>query len=194
MLKTNINKLDFELNLLFNQVTIKEGQDKSEYFFDILVEKKHEDKIVAVRLFISKPQLEQAGTVKWRYLSDTRDADSFLVERYSDLNVLASDIHSVVVEKKLDGGYLESLVTVDEELVVEQIKTELTPLARLLEKFDVCHLETHTKIDDSVIMELGHFRHSLRESDRVRTELALQAAGYQDMMWTADRLFVKYYV
>ena len=195
MLKTNINKLDFDLKELFDEVSITERNDRSVYFFDILVEKLHQGKKVGVRVFIPKPQLEQVGLVKWRYLSDTRDSNSYLVERVSDLDVLANDINSVIVEKKLDGAYLESLQPVHDEVSSYEDEIEQKPLlVELLEKFDVVHLETHTKIDDHVVTELAHFKHNLKNNDKSRVELALKSAGFEDTMWTTDRLFVKYYV
>jgi hypothetical protein len=195
MLKDNINRLDNQLKSIFDEVRIDERAMKSEYYFDITVSKISEGKKVSVRLFASKPQFENNSLINWKYLSDTREDTSFAVERVSKLDELANDINDVIVNKKLDKSYLESLQEVKLDILNESVtENDVNELVSLLSNFEMQYLETHSKIEDHVMTELAHFKHNLKLSDKTRVELALKTAGYEDFMWNKDRLFVKYYL
>ena len=192
MIKENINRLDFELKSVFQKVQINEGQSKSEYFFDIVAEKIVEGKMTAIRLFINKSQLE-SKKVTWRYLSNPSEQDSYLVERVSNFEELAEDILQVVDERKFERAYLESLTPVVEKKAEKVQEDNRTNIVKLMEKFDVHHLETKSLVEDHVQTELSYFKHNLRNSDKQRVEMALKSAGLDKFFWNDDKLLIKYY-
>lgn len=192
MIKENINKLDNELKNLFDSVAISEFQEKAKFFINIQADKVFEKKKISVKVMIEKPQFE-SSFVKWRYLSNPEDSNSFLVERFSSLDSLAKDINDVVITKKLDSEYLDSL---DEENEIEVESEEIDyrdSLVKLMDDFGLNHLESHKVIEDNVWTNLAYFKHKLRNTDRVRVEMALEAAGWTNFLWNGDKLIVKFY-
>lgn len=192
MIKENINKLDNELKTLFDSVAISESQEKAKFFITIQANKVFENKKISLKVIIEKPQFEH-NSVKWRYFANPEDTASFLVERVSLFESLADDINDVVVRKKLDSDYLASLEEekIEEEVAVEEDNRE--DLVKLLDNFGLKHLESHRVIEDNVWTNLSYFKHNLRNSDKVRVEMALEAAGWNKVIWNADKLLVKYY-
>lgn len=193
MIKENINKLDNKLKDLFDSVKITESQEKSKFLINIDAQKSFEGKKVAVKVIIEKPQLE-SNVIKWRYLSNPTDSDSFLVERTSSLELLAEDINGVVTGKKLDHDYLDSLEEEQEQEEVVEEQDNREELVKLVENFGLKHLESHTVLEDHVYTTIAYFKHSLKNSDRQRVEMALESAGWSKFIWNADKLLVKYYV
>jgi hypothetical protein len=191
MLKENINKLDRELKESFDSVSINDFEEKSKFYFDIIAEKNIDKKNIAVRVFVEKKELEKP-LVTWRYLSNTNDELSYQVECVSKIETLSTDIQNIVVKKKLDETYLESLSTIEvaEEKVIVDDRTDLV---KMMEEFGVQHLETHQVVEDHVWTNLCYFKHNLRNSDKQRVEMALESAGFK-FIWNEDKLLVKYYI
>jgi S-adenosylhomocysteine hydrolase len=191
MLKENINKLDRELKESFDSVSINDFEEKSKFYFDIIAEKNIDKKNIAVRVFVEKKELEKP-LVTWRYLSNTNDELSYQVECVSKIDTLSKDIQNIVVKKKLDETYLESLSTIEvaEEKVIVDDRTDLV---KMMEEFGVQHLETHQVVEDHVWTNLCYFKHNLRNSDKQRVEMALESAGFK-FIWNDDKLLVKYYI
>lgn len=191
MLKEAINKLDRELKESFDSVTVNNFEEKAKFYFDIIAEKKVDNKNIAVRVFVEKKELEKP-LVTWRYLSNTNDELSYQVECVSKSDLLSSDIKNIVEKKKLDSAYLESLV-VDEPAEEQVTIDERSDLVKMMEEFGVQHLETHQVVEDHVWTNVAYFKHNLRQSDKQRVEMALEAAGCK-FIWNTDKLLVKYYV
>lgn len=191
MLKEAINKLDRELKESFDSVTVNNFEEKAKFYFDIVAEKKVDNKNIAVRVFVEKKELEKP-LVTWRYLSNTNDELSYQVECVSKSDLLSSDIKNIVEKKKLDSAYLESLV-VDEPAEEQVTIDERSDLVKMMEEFGVQHLETHQVVEDHVWTNVAYFKHNLRQSDKQRVEMALEAAGCK-FIWNTDKLLVKYYV
>ena len=192
MLKENINKLDRELKESFDSVSISQFEEKSKFFFDIIAEKRIDNKNIGVRVFVEKRELEKP-LVTWRYLSNTNDELSYQVECVSKIDTLSTDIQNVVVKKKLDAVYLESLSTIEvkeEEVTIE----EKSDLVKIMEELGVQHLETHQVVEDHLWTNVAYFKHNLRRSDKQRVEMALESGGWSEYFWNDDKLLVKYYL
>lgn len=192
MIKENINKIDNRLKDLFDSVVITEFQEKSKFFVDIQVKKIFENKSVSVKVIIEKPQLE-SNIIKWKYFSNPQDSTSFLVERTSSFEILAEDINDVVLKKKLDQDYLDSLEEEKEEITIKEEEDNRDDLVKLMDNFGLNHLESHTVIEDQVYTTISYFKHNLKNNDKVRVEMALESAGWDKFIWNADKLLVKYY-
>lgn len=191
MLKENINKLDRELKESFDSVSISQFEEKSKFFFDIVAEKIVDNQNIGVRVFVEKKELEKP-LVTWRYLSNTNDELSYQVECVSKIETLSTDIQNVVVKKKLDAVYLESLSTIDvaeKEVVID----DRSDVVKMMDEFGVQHLETHQVVEDHVWTNVAYFKHNLRKSDKQRVEMALEAAGWK-FIWNDDKLLIKYYI
>ncbi len=191
MLKENINKLDRELKESFDSVSISQFEEKSKFFFDIVAEKIVDNQNIGVRVFVEKKELEKP-LVTWRYLSNTNDELSYQVECVSKIETLSTDIQNVVVKKKLDAVYLESLSTIQvnkKEVVID----DRSDVVKMMDEFGVQHLETHQVVEDHVWTNVAYFKHNLRKSDKQRVEMALEAAGWK-FIWNDDKLLIKYYI
>lgn len=190
-----LNQLDNQLKDYFDVVKIVEKVDKSNFYFEFLVEKEINHKNVEVKFFIPMKDFANS-TLHWSYLSNPKDSNSYLVERVSAIENIANDVKEIVDKNKLDSIYLENLKSniKTESLFEKLIHGQKSQVIELMEKFDVQHLETHQLFEDNVETHLSYFKHNLKPSDKSRVEIALSAAGYDKVMWLDNKILVKYYV
>ena len=146
--KSRINKVDFELKEVFENVFIKEKYYKTGYF-EISANKvcylkeSKEYKRLESKVIINQPDLLQ-DFVKWSYSTNPLNESAIWLDRVSSFDELATDIINIVEERRLVENYIldvEPIVdminedaTFDEE--VEQ-KTKIDVMSDLLNTFNV---------------------------------------------------------
>lgn len=114
-IKANINKIDYDLKSLFENVTIVEKTNRDKFYFEILADslffnicESKKWKRAAIKLNINKTSL--AGKIiNWSYLSNPLNENSEIVQRTSMIDTIANDIYRVVMESKMDRDYLINL-------------------------------------------------------------------------------------
>jgi hypothetical protein len=146
--KSRINKVDFELKQVFENVFINEKYYKTGYF-EISANKvcylkeSREYKRLESKVIINQPDLLQ-DFVKWSYSTNPLNESAIWLDRVSSFDELSTDIINIVEERRLHEDYifnLEAIVdminedaTFDEE--VEQ-KTKIDVMSDLLNTFNV---------------------------------------------------------
>ena len=163
-IKSNINKIDYELKNLFENVYIQEKTHGNQYYFDITVNKlisiveSAGHKRCEVKLRINKSNL-LTQNIKWSYLVNPLNENSDWIDRISNIENIANDINDIVLNKKMDSNYLESL-----EIFVDSINENTTEISEysiitnitgILEKYGIKTLEVTS--DEKPIMEGNSF-------------------------------------
>ena len=114
MIKENINKIDYDLKNLFEDVKILEKSNKGNYYFEIDASSKN----THVKVEISKHNLNNK-IIKWSYYTNPTNESSDKIERISTLDNIAYDVYDVVSTRKMDPEYLESI-----EFLTESVSEE----------------------------------------------------------------------
>lgn len=153
-IKTTINKIDYDLKSLIENVYISEKSLGNRYFVEISVNGLfnegigHQRRETVVR--IDKRDLV-TNPIRWSYSTNPLNEDSDWIERVSSLEMVSSDIYDVLKAKKMDSAYFESLETVVDRInesagdaVVE--KTLVENVRGILEKYGVKTVEIKTEI------------------------------------------------
>jgi len=112
-IKVNINKIDFQLKEVFENVNIKEKSDRIGHFFEINTDSNFlfEDnswKKAGVRVKIYKQDL-LSESVRWFYQVDTLNESSDWIERSSPIAKIGKDINNVIVLKQMSEDYFSKL-------------------------------------------------------------------------------------
>jgi|LakMenEpi03Aug12_release.lakeMendotaPanAssembly.Ray.scaffolds.fasta_scaffold440169_2 hypothetical protein len=164
-LKSRINKLDYDLKEIFENVYIHEKSIGNQFFFDILcngefwnLNESQAYQRVEVKLVIHKSDLLQE-TVAWMYSSDPSNENAHYVQRESSLNKLAKDIEDVVLNLRMDESYFSNLPYVIENLnsfsPVEILDSDAKVLKEKIESFGIPVDEIDQ--DDTVVLESNEF-------------------------------------
>jgi hypothetical protein len=146
--KSRINKIDFELKQVFENVFIKEKYYKTGYF-EISANKvcylkeSKEYKRLESKVIINQPDLLQ-DFVKWSYSTNPLNESAIWLDRVSSFEELSTDIINIVEEIRLHEDYIFNLepiidiinedATFDEE--VEE-KTKIDIMSDLLNTFNI---------------------------------------------------------
>jgi hypothetical protein len=153
-IRTNINKIDFDLKNLFESVKIEEKTSGNQFYFEIIanstfVNESNECKRAQVIVNIDKRDLS-SNFITWSYKSNPLLESSYIVERVSKIDTIANDIHNVIVEKRMDKDYLNSLEviqeTINESTVEVKEETLVEKLQSVLNQFGI---ET-TKVENEI--------------------------------------------
>jgi hypothetical protein len=146
--KSRINKIDFELKQVFENVFIKEKYYKTGYFEVsankvVYLKESREYKRLEAKVIINQPDLLQEQ-VKWSYSTNPLVENTIWLDRVSPIEDLSKDIINIVEERRLNGDYIfnvEAIVDMvnedasfDEE--VEQ-KTKIDVISDVLNSFSV---------------------------------------------------------
>lgn len=109
MIIENINKIDYELKNLFENVTIQEKSDRSRYYFEIKVSGcKLDEAIKECEVSFQIDKSDLAGKdIKWNYWSNPKTME-YTVPRLSHIDYITKDISDVVMKGRLDSDYLNS--------------------------------------------------------------------------------------
>lgn len=124
-IKNNINRIDFELKEVFENVDIIEKSDRIGHYFEITANSKFlfEDsswRNAGVRLKIYKQDLITEN-VRWFYQVDTLNENSDWIERASNLEFLSVDVNNVILLRQMSEDYFSKL-----EPIVELINESST--------------------------------------------------------------------
>jgi hypothetical protein len=124
-LKHNINKINFELKKIFENVYITEKANKNNFYVEIVCNKmflfEGFKKRVEVKAFISKDSLNFEN-IKWSYAINPLKENSETIERISNIANIANDIYDVASNKRMVKEYFDNL-----ESHVDLINEECTP-------------------------------------------------------------------
>ena len=130
-IKSNINKIDFDLKNLFENVYIKEKTLGNQFYFEInanstffnineSLDWKRAESIVK----IIKSDLT-SDMVKWSYSINPLNESADWIERVSNINVIAKDIFETITKSRMDKSYFESL-----ESIVESINENTSEITK----------------------------------------------------------------
>ena len=115
MIKENINKIDYDLKNLFENVEVFEKSNRSNYYFEVNASSIVENKNTQVKVEISKNDLNDRN-IKWSYYTNPVNESSDKIERVSTIATIAKDIHDVLVKRQMVFEYFESLEDVNESI------------------------------------------------------------------------------
>lgn len=108
----NINKIDFELKNIFENVFITEKNIKNQHLILIDVNSvflfESCKKRVNIKIEINKFDLV-GNNIKWTYLTNPLNESSDKIERVSDISTITNDILDIVNKKRMVTEYFESL-------------------------------------------------------------------------------------
>lgn len=124
-IKQNINKIDFDLKKLFENVYITEKAEKGSFYIEISANKMFlfEDckKRVEVKCRINKNDLHKS-IINWTYSLNPLDEKAETIQKTSYINDIAKDIYDIASNKRMIKEYFSSL-----ESHVDLINEECTP-------------------------------------------------------------------
>lgn len=130
-IKSNINKIDYDLKNLFENVYIKEKTLGNQFYFEIKANStffninesmdwKRAESIVK----IVKSDLT-SDMVKWSYSINPLNESADWIERVSKIDTVAKDIYETITKSRMDKSYFESL-----ESIVESINESVTEITK----------------------------------------------------------------
>jgi len=101
-MKYNINRLHGLLISSFEDVSLVEKSNNNYgNYFEISIK---EDK--EVKIIITKKDIEDQN-FGWKYYSNPTNESSFLIERYSSIDNITSDIKDILFKNRFDAEYLK---------------------------------------------------------------------------------------
>jgi hypothetical protein len=201
MLKENINKIDYELKNLFENVKIFEKSNKSNYYFEINafahVDYGGDRKDAQVKVSISKPDLE-FNKIKWSYLTNPLNENSDVILRVSNIDHISFDIYEVLLNKRMEDEYFESLESVydliTESVIVEKKEDLEKKLEDILKKFEI----ENTSVEESKYSPDGNkpektllFLKDLKMSDKFLLESELKSIGIDYVSFSGSTIKIK---
>jgi hypothetical protein len=127
-IKLNINKIDFDLKTLFENVYITEKTLGNKFYFEIKanstffnINESNDWKRAESIVKINKADLT-SDLVKWSYSINPLNEGAGWIEKVSNINSVARDIYETITKSRMDKSYFESL-----ESIVELINENATP-------------------------------------------------------------------
>lgn len=164
-LKSRINKLDYDLKEIFENVYIKEKSIGNQFFYDIScngefwnLNESQAYQRVEVKLIIHKSDLLKEN-ISWMYSSNPSNETAHYVSRESSLDKLANDIGDVVKSMRMDESYFQNLPFVIENLnsysPVEVTDTDAKILKEKIESLGI--LVDEIDQEDTVVLESNEF-------------------------------------
>jgi hypothetical protein len=164
-LKSRINKLDYDLKQIFENVYIHEKSVGNQFFFKVDVNgefwnlnESNAYQRAEVKIIIHKNDLMK-DPVSWSYSSNPVNELAHYVTRVSRLEDLAKDVEDVVVSLRMDESYFSELAyivePINESSPKESIDSNVEMLKKKIEAFGV--LVDDVDQDDKVILESNKF-------------------------------------
>lgn len=121
-IKTNINKIDFDLKNLFENVKIEEKNKGNQFYFEIKanstffnINESNEWKRAESIVRIEKSNLI-SNFIKWSYSVNPLNESADWIERVSNIETIANDIFETILKSRMDKSYLDSLETIVESI------------------------------------------------------------------------------
>lgn len=164
-IRSNINKIDFDLKEKFENVSILEkGKDLIEIRSNSTFIFEGVKKRVEIKVEINKKDITNRH-IPWSYYSNSLNESIGTVERISTLDSIGSDIYNTVREKRMDSDYLESI---DPIIVDQDIKEEVDRIEKI--KNALSNYTTYTKC--AYVNEKLNITYDkdLRLSERIKIE------------------------
>jgi hypothetical protein len=128
-IKSNINKIDYDLKNLFENVYIKEKTLGNQFYFEIKanstffnINESMDWKRAESVVKISKSDIS-SDMVKWSYSINPLNESADWIERVSKIDTVAKDIYETITKSRMDKSYFESL-----ESIVESINESVTEI------------------------------------------------------------------
>lgn len=111
-IKENINKIDYELKNLFENVYITEKAIKNNFFIEIKANKlflfENCKKRIEVLININKNNLI-TNNINWAYSINPLDEKSSFIERTSNISNISNDIYDIAQNKRMVNEYFSNL-------------------------------------------------------------------------------------
>lgn len=121
-LKQRINKLDYELKEIFENVSIQEKSVGNQFFFKINcngeffnLNESNAFQRVELKMIIHKSDLLK-NPVSWSYSSDPTNENAHWVQKVSTFELLSEHIQDVILNCRMEESYFENLPYVLENL------------------------------------------------------------------------------
>ena len=104
-LRQNINRVHFDLQNRFGEVTITEKSDlKLGNYFELSILEGNKE----VKVILRKTEAEK-NIFEWSYFSNPLNEGSDLVERTSKIDMFSIDIQEVLEKNRFDSDYLNKI-------------------------------------------------------------------------------------
>lgn len=182
-IKSNLNRIDFELKEFYDQVNISEKVTPNKFYFQILAKgtfeglfENNDNREVKTLVLIEKNNLN-FETVNWKYCVNPENPNSDFIERVSKIEELAKDIHSTVTKKQMDINYLRNTPSVFEKInenFQEPISenTHIDQILRIVESFnfDIENIELENNYGNK---HLKIYHNGIKVSDKFALESKL---------------------
>lgn len=130
-IKANINKIDYSLKKLFENVYIKELSIGNKFFFEIRanstffnINESNEWKRAESIVIIDKKDLN-GNVVHWKYSINPLKESSTYIDRSSHIDNIANDIYETITKSRMEKEYLNGLETIV-EYINESVEEEIT--------------------------------------------------------------------
>ena len=153
-MKTEINKIDYELKNLFENVSINELTNKNRFYIQIIAENNN----IKVKLNIDKDQLDKS-LIKWEYYPNPNE--NLIIERISNIDTLSFDIFDIFKSKRLDKTYIKENFK-EKELIKEDFKFDEDDLSLSIKE------ELETLTGNSMFILDKTRKYFILESDSIK--------------------------
>ncbi len=163
-IKTNINKIDYDLKNLFENVYIKELSLGNQFFFEIKanstffnINESNEWKRAESIVIIDKKNLG-SNVIHWKYSINPLKESSTYIDRSSTIDNIANDIYETITKSRMEKEYfseLKSIVESINESVEEITKDDL--LDKLKEISSRYNIKVETVDVNPMVNENGYF-------------------------------------
>lgn len=163
-IKQNINKIDFDLKNLFENVYITEKSLGNQFYFEINANSTFFNlneslswKRVEANVIINKIDI-LSNNIRWFYSPNPLNESVSMVERNSTIDKIAYDIYNVIIKGKMDKKYLSDLEDIVESINegVEHLdKTFMELVTESINKYGV--EITSITSEDKITLENNNF-------------------------------------
>jgi len=145
----NINRIHFLLKENFDEVSIVESSNKSDFYFHIDVKKTTPTDTGSRKTYQMKAKIFKESLVrdsfKWFYATNPLSEKTSWIERESHLNSLCLDLLDVINFERLDESYLSSIKE-EYSLVTEQNSNSSDQESHYTKILNT--IEQHTRVKD----------------------------------------------
>lgn len=193
-IKSNINKIDFQLKELFEDVNIQEKSKGNQYYFEIKASSKFFNlnesntwKKAQTMVRINKQDLV-GEMVRWSYSVNPLQENADWIERFSNIERVGNEILETITKSRMDSEYLHSLNEVYSPL--NESATEITKddlVAKLKEIAKRFEIEISQVKKDKIVNE-GYFTKAdtsiklfhnsdIKVSDKIKLESLFKSSG-----------------
>lgn len=179
-IKYNINKIDFDLKNLFENVSIEEKSKGNKFYFEISanskffnINERKEFLDVDVKVFINKIDIVNSNNIKWSYLTNPLNESSDIIDRVSKIDDISMDIYEIVTGMKMCKEYFNSLV----------------PNIELINESN----SIHTDVENTILSKFSKIINSFGiKINNVDTEITTPNIMNENNLYTIDKQNINY--